>query len=81
LPAVALALAATVAAAQNPSAADALRSGVSNPQEAPQEAPVVTISPHHGSDRWWLSGQANIIFQGDLPFHSPYEGTNSFRTR
>ena len=31
------------------------------------------------NDRYWLSGQANIIFQGDLPFHSPYEGTNSFR--
>ena len=38
------------------------------------------MSPHHGNDRWWLSGQANIIFQGNLPFHSPYEGTNSFRT-
>jgi hypothetical protein len=44
-----------------------------------QDEPVVTISSHHGNDRFWLSGQANIIFQGDLPFHSPYEGTNSFR--
>jgi hypothetical protein len=43
-----------------------------------QEAPT-TMTPHHGGDRWWLSGQANIIFQGDLPFHSLYEGTNSFR--
>jgi hypothetical protein len=24
------------------------------------------------NSRYWLSGQANIIFQGDLPFHSPY---------
>jgi hypothetical protein len=79
LPAAALALAATVAAAQTPSAVNVLRPGVSNPPEAPQETPVVTISPHHGNDRYWLSGQANIIFQGDLPFHSPYEGTNSFR--
>ena len=45
----------------------------------PAETPVVTISPHHGNDRFWLSGQANIIFQGDLPFHSTYEGANSFR--
>jgi hypothetical protein len=37
------------------------------------------MAAHHGNDRWWLSGQANIIFQGNLPFHSPYEGTNSFR--
>jgi hypothetical protein len=44
-----------------------------------QEAPTTTMALHHGGDRWWLSGQANIIFQGDFPFHSPYEGTNSFR--
>jgi hypothetical protein len=37
------------------------------------------MAPHHGNDRYWLSGQANIIFQGNLPFHSPYVGTNSFR--
>jgi len=59
----------------DPSAVNVLRPGVSNPQETP----IVSMSPHHGSDRWWLSGQANIIFQGDLPFHSTYEGTNSFR--
>jgi hypothetical protein len=40
---------------------------------------LVTMAPRHGNDRFWLSGQANIIFQGDLPFHSLYEGTNSFR--
>ncbi len=49
-------------------------------QPVPEGVPAVTMSPHHGTDRWWLSGQANIIFQGNLPFHSPYEGTNSFRT-
>jgi hypothetical protein len=49
------------------------------PQAAPENAPIVTMAPHHGNDRYWLSGQANIIFQGNLPFHSPYVGTNSFR--
>ncbi len=44
----------------------------------PPPAPTVTISPHHGGEQWWLSGEANIIFQGNLPFHSPYVGTNSF---
>ena len=39
----------------------------------------LTMAPRHGNDRWWLSGQTNIIFQGNLPFHSPYVGTNSFR--
>lgn len=41
--------------------------------------PVLTMSPHREGSRYWLSGQANIIFQGRLPFHSPYQGPNSFR--
>jgi high affinity Mn2+ porin len=40
---------------------------------------VVTMFPHPEAARWWLSGQANIILQGRLPFHSLYEGPNSFR--
>ena len=48
-------------------------------QAAPENAPIVTMATHHGNDRYWLSGQANIIFQGNLPFHSPYVGINSFR--
>ena len=46
-------------------------------QEATPEAPVVTMATHHGGERWWISGEANIIFQGNLPFHSPYDGMNS----
>jgi high affinity Mn2+ porin len=34
--------------------------------------------PHPENWRFFISGQANIILQGDGPFHSPYEGTNSF---
>ena len=49
------------------------------PPAAPENAPIVTMATHHGNDRYWLSGEANIIFQGNLPFHSPYVGTNSFR--
>jgi high affinity Mn2+ porin len=40
---------------------------------------VLTMAPHPEDNRYWVSGQANIIFQGRLPFHSPYEGPNSFR--
>ncbi|MDR3741532.1 MAG: carbohydrate porin [Terracidiphilus sp.] len=39
----------------------------------------VTMFPHAANSRYWLSGQANIIYQGRLPFHSTYEGVNSFR--
>ena len=43
-----------------------------------EKAPIVTMVPHPGGRRYWISGQATIIFQGDLPFHSAYEGINSF---
>jgi len=35
--------------------------------------------PETAGSQWWLSGQANIIFQGRPAFHSAYESTNSFR--
>ena len=38
----------------------------------------LTIFPHPDTARYLLSGQANIVFQADPGFHSPYEGTNSF---
>ncbi len=43
------------------------------------DAPVVSMAPHPDNASWWLSGQANIIFQGRPAFHSAYEGVNSFR--
>jgi hypothetical protein len=47
----------------------------------PQDAPIVSMAPHPDNRQFWLSGQANIIMQGDLPFHSPYQGPNSFISR
>ena len=49
------------------------------PEPAAGEAPMVTMAPHPEGQRWWRSGQANIIYQGRLPFHSAYQGVNSFR--
>jgi len=43
----------------------------------PAALPVVSMAPH-ASSRYWISGQANIVLQGDLPFHSPYQGAHSF---
>ncbi len=51
--------------------------------EAPSpadEAPL-TMFPHSETSRFYIAGQANIIFQANGPFHSPYEGTNSFLSR
>jgi len=43
-----------------------------------EDAPIVTMFPHAEDAIYWISGQANFIFQGNLPFHSPYQGINSF---
>jgi hypothetical protein len=53
--------------------------------EPPADASATDDSPtlfrHSDATRWFLAGQANIIFQAHGPFHSPYEGTNSFLSR
>jgi high affinity Mn2+ porin len=46
------------------------------PTPAGEAAP--TMFPHSETSHFYIAGQANIIFQADGPFHSPYEGTNSF---
>jgi high affinity Mn2+ porin len=53
--------------------------GSATPAEQPTDDPIVTLFPHPEDSRYWLSGQANIIFQGRIPFHSLYQGPNSFR--
>ena len=45
----------------------------------PQDMPLLTQFPHPDDARYLIAGQANIIYQGRLPFHALYEGTNSFR--
>ncbi|HEY1901212.1 MAG TPA: carbohydrate porin [Terracidiphilus sp.] len=49
------------------------------PQDTQQDASVTAMFPRSDKSSWWLTGQANIIFQGRLPFHSLYQGANSFR--
>lgn len=49
------------------------------PASGPQDQSIVAMVPHVENSLWWISGQANIILQGRLPFHSTYEGANSFR--
>ena len=47
--------------------------------QEPSGTPALTMFHHPEDSRYWLSGQANVIFQGRIPFHSLYEGPNSFR--
>ena len=51
-------------------------------KDAPaQTSAAPTVFPHPPAARYLISGQANIIFQAHGPFHSPYEGVNSFLGR
>ena len=62
-------------APQNPgsSSSDLASENIQQPVTSP-----LTIFPHSESTPYWISGQANIIFQANTPFHSPYQGPNSF---
>lgn len=40
----------------------------------------LTLFPHSDSDRFWISGQANIIFQWHPSFPETYSGPNSLRS-
>ncbi len=53
------------------------QNGVDNSAQIPPESSEVTFFPHPDSARYYIAGQANIIFQSHPPFHSPYEGKNS----
>jgi high affinity Mn2+ porin len=46
---------------------------------APPEEPMLTMFPHSDTAPYWVSGQANSIFQSHGHFLSPYEGANSLR--
>jgi len=48
------------------------------PDAPSEDSSSPTMFPHSEHSRYYIAGQANIIFQSDGPFHSPYEGTNSF---
>jgi high affinity Mn2+ porin len=67
------------AAAQATEQATRQVADANQPTENADTAP--TVFPHNDSDRWYIGGQANIIFQAHPPFHSPYQGANSLLPR
>ncbi len=50
-----------------------------NPEETDSGGPAdpETMFPHFKDTRFWLSGQANFIFQTHPPFPAPYSGPHS----
>jgi hypothetical protein len=62
------------ALSQNPSAA-ADPTSPASADDSPE-----TMLPHLKDSRFWLSGQANFIFQTHPEFHALYSGKNSLKT-
>jgi len=61
-------------------------------QAPPQAEPAIThdpppdnstesMFPHFNDTRFWISGQANFVFQTHPDFHAPYSGKNSLSPR
>ena len=68
-----------IALAQAPQAVSPVFDSQSSAQSPMPEDPILTMAPHSESGRYWVSGQANSIFQMHGHFHSPYEGANSLQ--
>ncbi len=47
----------------------------------PPDDPTESMFPHFKSPRYWLSGQANFVFQTHPDFHALYSGTHSLSPR
>src|SRR6516164_6523306 len=48
--------------------------------DAPQpSAGPATFFEHSNTARWWISGQANFVFQAHGDFYAAYSGTNSLK--
>jgi high affinity Mn2+ porin len=53
-------------------------SGPDHSEAAAPVAPQLTLFDPSMTAPWFVGGQTNVIFQANTPFHSPYQGTNSF---
>ncbi|MGB8458661.1 MAG: hypothetical protein WCE50_13130, partial [Candidatus Acidiferrum sp.] len=67
--------AAPAARAQEPSQLQLASPDNTEPSSAPDSPPI--LFPHQEWDRFWLSGQVNIVSQWHPAFRSPYQGPNS----
>jgi hypothetical protein len=47
------------------------------PADDPATDDTPALFPHFESGRFWISGQANVVFQWHPAFRSPYQGPNS----
>lgn len=52
---------------------------VASAQQPTEPPPSLTVFSSPDTDRFWLSGQANVIFQAHPAFTAPYSGDHSLR--
>ena len=52
-----------------------------DPPDPPADDATESMLPHFKTSRFWLSGQANFIFQTHKDFHALYTGTHSLSPR
>jgi len=71
--------AAHIAGAQDPAQAptETTQTGTPSTGDSPSDKPL-TVFPHSETSRYWISGQANLVFQWHGSFPAQYTGTNSF---
>jgi high affinity Mn2+ porin len=53
------------------------QAGSAPDSESPSPDPLPAMFPHLSDTRYWLTGQANFIFQTHPSFHADYSGKNS----
>src|ERR1700687_1673258 len=53
-----------------------------NEAPAPEgNSEIATMFPHSQTARWWVSGQANVVFQAHPDFHAAYSGAHSMHAQ
>jgi high affinity Mn2+ porin len=55
--------------------------GAADPADPPADESTEAMFPHFKDTRFWLSGQANFIFQTHPDFHASYSGAHSLSPR
>ncbi|HZZ14796.1 MAG TPA: hypothetical protein VFE08_02415, partial [Candidatus Sulfotelmatobacter sp.] len=73
-----------ISQAQLPDALEPAKHGAAasiDSDNADPAAGAESMLPHISNTRFWLSGQANFIFQTHPPFHAPYSGPNSLNPK
>src|SRR5246500_4905367 len=68
----------TAALAASPQSSGGGHATASSTGTGAEDTEPLTMFPHSETAPWFAAGQTNIIFQAHPPFHSPYQGPNSF---